>query len=187
MARSSLASNGSSQIARQPIQLGEQFPSSTQLARIFGWSQPARSVAQHGTPTRTIAAVPQSSRTHFTPTTIAPTTIAPTTRCIEQPHRRIDSPRRRASSPRTSNVDPAGNGPPASPKLGSWHGRLCRCFTFPGVHHRVERICVSVYGQPAGLVRLLLRIGAVAHQARERALPPSVSTRRLKPLPARVC
>lgn len=177
MARSSLASNGSSQIARQPIQLGEQFPSSTQLARIFGWSQPARSVAQHGTPTRTIAAVPQSSRTH----------IAPTTGCIEQPHRRIDSPRRRASSPRTSNVDPAGNGPPASPKLGSWHGRLCRCFTFPGVHHRVERICVSVYGQPAGLVRLLLRVGAVAHQARERALPPSVSTRRLKPLPARVC
>jgi hypothetical protein len=36
-------------------------------------------------------------------------------------------------------------------------------------------------------VWLLLRVGAVAHQARKRAVPPSVSTRRLKPLPARVC
>jgi hypothetical protein len=36
-------------------------------------------------------------------------------------------------------------------------------------------------------VRLLLRVGAVAHQARKRAVPASVSTRRLKPLPARVC
>ena len=177
MACSSLASNGSSQIARQPFQLGEQFPSSAELTRIFGRSQSARSVAQHGAPTCPIAAIPQSSRAHF----------APTTRRIGQPHWRIDSSRRRASSPCSSNVDPASNGAPASPKLGRWHGGRYRYFVVLGIYDRVERICVSVYGQPSCLVRLLLRVGAVAHQARKRAVPASVSTRRLKPLPARVC
>ena len=74
MARSSLASNGSSQIARQPIQLGEQFPSSVELTRIFGWPQPAGSVAQHGAPTCPIAAISRCHYSHFAPTTIAPTT-----------------------------------------------------------------------------------------------------------------
>ena len=182
MARSSLASNGSSQIARQPFQLGEQFPSSVELTRIFGWPQPAGSVAQHGAPTCPIAAI---SRCHYSH--IAPTTIAPTTGCFEQPHGRIDSSRRCASSSCSSNVEPAGHGAPASPKLGSWHGGRYWYLVVLGIHHRVERICVSLYGQPACLVWLLLRVGAVAHQARKRAVPPSVSTRRLKPLPARVC
>ena len=177
MARSSLASNGSSQIARQPIQLGEQFPSSVELTRDFGWTQPARSVAQHGTPTCTFAAVPQRSPAHF----------ASTTGCPQQHHRRIDPSRGCASSPCAIIVDPAGHGAPASPKLGGWLGS-CYCYLVVlGIHDRVERICLSVYGQPAGLGWLLLRVGAITHQARERAVPAPVSTRRLKPLPARVC
>ena len=182
MARSSLASNGSSQIARQPIQLGEQFPSPVELTRIFGWPQPAGSVAQHGASTCPIAAISQRCPTYF-----APTTIAPTTRCIEQPHGRIDSSRRCASSSCSSNVEPAGHGAPAPPKLGSWHGGRYWYLVVLGIHDRVERICLSVYGQPAGLGWLLLRVGAITHQARKRAVPASVSTRRLKPLPARVC
>ena len=177
MACSSLASNGSSQIARQPIQLGEQLPSPIEFARIFGWPQPARSVAQHGAPTCPIAAIPQCSRAHF----------APTTRRIWQPHWRIDSPRGSASSPCSSNVDPTSNGAPASPKLGRRYGGRYWYFVVLGIYDRVKRICVSVYGQPSCLVRLLLRVGAATHQARKRAVPPSVSTRRLKPLPARVC
>ncbi len=177
MARSSLASNGSSQIARQPIQLGEQFPSSVELTRVFGWPQPAGSVAQHGTPTCTVAAVPQCSRTHF----------SPTTGCPQQHHGRIDSSGGCASSPCASNVDSAGNGAPAPPKLGGWLGS-CYCYlVVPSIHDRVERVCLPLYGQPAGLGWLLLRVGAITHQARKRAVPAPVSTRCLKPLPARVC
>ncbi len=177
MARSSLASNGSSQIARQPFQLGEQFPSSVELARIVGWPQPAGSIAQHGTPTCAVAAISRCHCSH----------IAPTTGCLEQPYGRIDSSRRCASSSCSSNVEPAGHGAPASPKLGGWHGSRYWYLIVLGIHNRVERICVSLYGQPACLVWLLLRVSAVAHQARKRAVPASVSTRRLKPLPARVC
>ena len=177
MARSSLASNGSSQIARQPIQLGEQFPSSVELTRIFGWPQPAGSAAQHGTPSCPIAAIPQCHCSHF----------APTSRCIEQHHRRAHSSRGRASSPCSSTVDPTGHGSSAPPKLGGWHGSCRWNLIVLGIHHWVDCICLPVYGQPACLVWLLLRVGAVAHQTRKRAVPPSVSTRRLKSLPARVC
>ena len=177
MARSSLASNGSSQIAWQPIQLGQQFPSSVEFTRDFGWPKPARSVAQHGASTCPIAPIPQCSPTHFTPTT----------RPVEQHHWRIDSPRGYSSSPCTSTVDPTGHGAPASPKLGGWHGGRYWYFVVLGIHDRLERVCLPLHGQPAGLGWLLLRVGAITHQARKRAVPAPVSTRRLKPLPARVC